>query len=54
MCEAYNKQYKTKYLCLMPTNSYGPNDNYDSLNYNFFPALMFPSFICKGFFVISV
>ena len=27
MCEAYNKQYKTKYLCLMPTNTYGPNDN---------------------------
>ena len=29
MCENYNKQYKTKYLSLMPTNSYGPNDNYD-------------------------
>ena len=28
MCEAYNKQYKTNYICLMPTNTYGPNDNY--------------------------
>ena len=29
MCEAYNKQYKTNYICLMPTNLYGPNDNYN-------------------------
>ena len=29
MCEAYNKQYGLDYLCLMPTNLYGPNDNYD-------------------------
>ena len=38
MCEAYNKQYKTKYLSLMPTNTYGPNDNYDTYNSHFFPA----------------
>ncbi len=47
MCEAYNKQYKTKYLCLMPTNSYGPNDNYDSLNSHFFPALIKKALECK-------
>ena len=29
MCDAYNRQYKTNYICLMPTNLYGPNDNYD-------------------------
>ena len=29
MCENYNLQYKTNYKCLMPCNSYGPNDNYD-------------------------
>ena len=40
MCEAYNKQYKTNYICLMPTNTYGPNDNYHSLNSHFFPALI--------------
>ena len=40
MCEAYNKQYKTNYVCLMPTNLYGPNDNYDLKNSHFFPALI--------------
>ena len=35
MCEAYNRQYKTNYLCLMPTNTYGPNDNYHKLNSHF-------------------
>ena len=40
MCESYNFQYKTNYKCLMPTNTYGPNDNYDSLNSHFFPALI--------------
>jgi GDP-L-fucose synthase len=40
MCEAYNKQYKTNYICLMPTNLYGPNDNYDLQKSHFFPALI--------------
>ena len=40
MCEAYNKQYKTNYLCLMPTNLYGPNDNYNLKTSHFFPALI--------------
>ena len=40
MCEAYNKQYKTNYICLMPTNLYGPNDNYNSKSSHFFPALI--------------
>ena len=31
MCESYNEQYKTNYKCLMPTNTFGPNDNYDKL-----------------------
>ena len=47
MCEAYNKQYKTKYLCLMPTNTYGPNDNYDTQNSHFFPALIKKAHECK-------
>ena len=47
MCEAYNKQYKTNYICLMPTNTYGPNDNYHSLNSHFFPALIKKAHECK-------
>ena len=47
MCEAYNKQYKTDYLCLMPSNAYGPNDNYHSLNSHFFPALIKKAHECK-------
>jgi len=40
MCESYNLQYKTNYKCLMPTNTFGPNDNYDKLNSHFLPALI--------------
>src|SRR5210317_1506569 len=40
MCEAYNSQYKLNYICLMPTNLYGPNDNYDLKSSHFFPALI--------------
>lgn len=40
MCESYNLQYKTNYKCLMPTNTFGPNDNYDLLNSHFVPALI--------------
>ena len=40
MCESYNLQYGTNYKCLMPTNTFGPNDNYDSLNSHFFPSLI--------------
>ena len=40
MCESYNQQYKLNYICLMPTNMYGPNDNYDLNNSHFFPALI--------------
>jgi len=47
MCEAYNNQYKTNYICLMPSNVYGPNDNYDSNNSHFFPALIKKAHECK-------
>ena len=40
MCESYNNQYGTNYKCLMPTNTFGPNDNYHELNSHFFPALI--------------
>ena len=47
MCEAYNQQYKTNYICIMPSNAYGPNDNYHSLNSHFFAALIKKAHECK-------
>ena len=40
MCQSYNQQYGTNYRCLMPTNTFGANDNYNELNSHFFPALI--------------
>jgi GDP-L-fucose synthase len=40
MCHAYNRQYGTRYLAVMPTNLYGPNDNYDLSNSHVLPALI--------------
>ena len=40
MINAFNHQYKTKYICLMPCNLFGPNDNYDLQNSHFLPALI--------------
>ena len=40
LCESYNFQYRTNYKCLMPTNTFGPNDNYDQFNSHFFPSLI--------------
>jgi GDP-L-fucose synthase len=47
MCENYNFQYKTNYKCIMPTNTFGPNDNYDFENSHFFPALLKKIIIAK-------
>jgi GDP-L-fucose synthase len=40
MCEAYNRQYGTKYFAVMPTNLYGPGDHYDLHNSHVLPALI--------------
>ncbi len=40
MCESYNRQYATHYRSLMPTNLYGPNDNYDLESSHVLPALI--------------
>jgi GDP-L-fucose synthase len=40
MCEFYNRQYGTRYLATMPTNLYGPNDNFDLNNSHVLPALI--------------
>lgn len=40
MCHAYNRQYGTRYIAAMPTNLYGPNDNFDLATSHVLPALM--------------
>lgn len=40
MCWSYNRQYGTRYMAAMPTNLYGPNDNYDLNNSHVLPALI--------------
>ena len=40
LCESYNRQYGTHYRSLMPTNLYGPNDNFDLENSHVLPALI--------------
>jgi len=39
-CWSYNRQYGTRFLAVMPTNLYGPGDNYDSVNSHVIPALI--------------
>ncbi len=40
MCENYNRQYGCNFISVMPTNLYGPNDNYDLKNSHVLPALL--------------
>ncbi|MCD6184975.1 MAG: GDP-L-fucose synthase [Deltaproteobacteria bacterium] len=40
MCQAYNRQYGTRYISLMPTNLYGPHDNFDLETSHVLPALI--------------
>jgi len=40
MCEAYNRQYGTRFIAVMPTNLYGPNDNFDLETSHVLPALI--------------
>ncbi|MCJ7757720.1 MAG: GDP-L-fucose synthase [Gillisia sp.] len=40
MCESYNLQYKTNFISVMPTNLYGPNDNFDLEKSHVLPALL--------------
>lgn len=40
MCKSYNKQYGTKFMSVMPTNLYGPNDNYDLETSHVLPAIV--------------
>ena len=47
MCESYNFQYKTNYKCLIPSNLYGPNDNYNLETSHFLPALLVKVILAK-------
>ncbi len=47
MCESYNFQYKANYKCLMPTNTFGPGDNYNLESSHFLPALIKKIHDCK-------
>lgn len=40
LCESFNRQYGRQYVSVMPTNLYGPNDNYDLANSHVLPALI--------------
>mgnify|MGYP001590691431 CR=1 FL=1 len=40
MCQSYNKQYGTNFISVMPTNLYGPNDNFDIMDSHVLPALI--------------
>lgn len=40
MCQAYNRQYGTNFISVMPTNLYGPNDNFDLMDSHVLPALI--------------
>ena len=47
MCESYNLQYGTNYIAVMPTNLYGPNDNFHLENSHVMPAMMRKSYLAK-------
>jgi GDP-L-fucose synthase len=40
LCQAYNRQYGTDFICAVPTNAYGPNDNFDPEDSHVIPALL--------------
>jgi len=48
LCESFNRQYRTKYVSVMPTNLYGPNDNYDLQTSHVLPALIRKAHLLKA------
>ena len=47
LCESINRQYKKNFKCLMPSNTFGINDNYHEINSHFLPALIKKIYIAK-------
>lgn len=39
-CQSYNREYGTNFICVMPTNTYGPNDNFDQNSAHVLPAII--------------
>jgi GDP-L-fucose synthase len=56
MCQSYNRQYGTRFICAMPTNLYGPNDNFDLDHAHVLPALLrkFHEAKCAGATSVTV
>jgi len=48
LCESYNQQYGRRYVSVMPTNLYGPNDNYDLASSHVLPALLRKAHEARG------
>lgn len=47
MCESFNLQYGTNYIAVMPTNLYGPNDNFDLVTSHVLPAMIRKMYLAK-------
>ena len=47
LCETFNFQYQTNFKCLMPSNLYGPKDNYHTYNSHFLPAIIKKLYLAK-------
>lgn len=50
MCESFNIQYNTNYIAVMPTNLYGPNDNFDLENSHVLPAMIRKMHLAKALY----
>ena len=47
MCESFNRQYGTNYIAVMPTNLYGPGDNFDLIGSHVLPAMLRKIYLAK-------
>lgn len=50
MCESFNMQYGTNYIAVMPTNLYGPNDNFDLTSSHVMPAIIRKMFLADALY----
>ena len=54
MCQSYNRQYGTNFICAMPTNLYGPGDNYHPDNSHVLPAMIHKIHEARGSMVLKL
>ena len=50
-CKCYNKQYNRNYICIIPTNIYGPHDNFNLEDSHVIPALIHKCYLNKLFYI---